>query len=416
MRSVFFPPGWVLALILTTFGAQANGICQWLTIQWSPDDSKGDFSLYHVVVLHSWATKCTQPGRWKSSIYPWSFSFWDDDRVWVKEHSPPWCGKNNTTSLAEWPPWVIGEIIPNWLEVCARLTFAQKWKLSSIKGNSTSGHRILWECGGCSIQTTSISHELDKHQESPGIFNNHPLHSIFLYLMCCWRNSKPMVSPSFAPALSASGQDHPLSMTLGKNAEVVLQKAQKSAASGGTRPARWRGLLRTSEDFWGEFSQMNKIQWWMEGAIGCYRYSRSLLIKWQIVASQGATENCPITWWRRQWDPLFIPGYFAGGYRNAKQISIESADSGLDSWIVPSSHHPMTQGWTRWIQTQRLLALNLWRTGWSWSKHQSQDEPIKQQSYDVYFLSTVYLRSTYISPVHLIILGDLNTCLCCSNL
>lgn len=70
-----------------------------------------------------------------------------------------------------------------------------------------------------------------------------------------------MVSPSFAPALSASGQDHPLSMTLGKNAEVVLQKAQKSAASGGTRPARWRGLLRTSEDFWGEFSQMTKIQW-----------------------------------------------------------------------------------------------------------------------------------------------------------
>ena len=30
------------------------------------------------------------------------------------------------------------------------------------------------------------------------------------------------------------------------------------------------GLLGTSGDFWGEFSQMTKIQWWMEGAMGIH--------------------------------------------------------------------------------------------------------------------------------------------------
>ena len=411
MRSVFFPPGWVLALILTTFGAQANGICQWLTIQWSPDDSTGDFSLYHVVVPHSWATKCTQPGRWKSSIHPWSFPFWDDDRVWVKENSPPWCGKNNTTSLAEWPPWVIGEIIPNWLGVCARLTFAQKWKLSNIKGNSTSGHRILWVCGACSIQTTSISHELDKHQESPGIFNNHPLHSIFFISHVLLKKQQAIICSS------------PVRIRPGPSSVHDLGQKCRSGPAEGAKVRSLRGhsasaLARTSEDFWGLLgtSGVNFRRWPRSSGEWRELWVFTLPVKWQIVASQGATESCPITWWHSGSCPRFILGDFAGGYRTAKQISMESADSGLDSWIVPSSHHPMTLPRMNKVNPDTATARPEAVKDWMVMVKKTPGSRWTNQATIIWCLLFQYSMSTYISPVHLIILGDLNICLCCSNL
>ena len=73
---------------------------------------------------------------------------------------------------------------------------------------------------------------------------------------------------------------------------------------------------------------------------------------------------------------------------------MESADSGLDSRIVPSSHHPMTLPRMNKVNpdtaTARPEAVKDWMV--MVKKNQGQDEPIKQQSYDVYFFSTVCLR------------------------
>ena len=133
----------------------------------------------------------------------------------------------------------------------------------------------------------------------------------------------------------ASGQDHPLSMTLGKNAEVVLQKAQKSAASEGATLLAAGTVLHLMTFFWGPWGESFRMTN-DQGSRGEWSYgsSHSLFFvakSGEAMSYDGEFPNHMMAIKTGSFPPFYIIGDFAGGNRNANLISIESADSRLDS-------------------------------------------------------------------------------------